>query len=699
MINMQTLNNIKMDIIKRVKVSVLSYASLFFINDIRFGVIFLVISFFNPNIGASGVWGLLSLQLFDYFVGKNDKLEIESYLLYNTLLVSIGIGFVFRLDIFVLLIITFLSVSTYLISILTKSILAKYHLPVLSIPFCIVMLLFFLAKGQYTNLYYAFNPFLIVDIKLTGLPFNLSLFFKSIGFIIFSPYVLSGLSIFILIFIRSRSIAIIMLASFYYGTWIEEYLTAIEWSDTSLIYSYNYILVAVGLGAVFMLPTIKSLLIMPFAIALSILINDALLTFFSPTNIPIFTASFNITIIVFLYSLRSLHFNNFPTSYGRTPEETLDWSLLDQKNKKFKIRILPPFIGNSYIYQSFDDKWTHRGLWKHALDFVYKDNNGNSFKQSKLQKENYYCFSAPVYAPISGVVSDICMEYRDNEIGCVDTKNNWGNYIIIKSSEEFYVLLCHLKQNSSILKSGDYIAYGQVIALCGNSGYSPEPHLHMHVQLSSFLGSETVPFYLDQYIDDNKKFKSGKIPKRGDSIHYSLFQKNSHVLPHNLDRKITYLYNDNKLSKPKIIEINTKVDEQTGRFFLKDNDNNKLYITKNNSGVSFDYFQGTIDSCLAKIYASIPGIPYYYEHNLHWQLPLSIKISKSPISFYFRFLFSYFFMDMKQDIAKLKFDNDDKKIIFSSSFKGRPIHGKVKLSEIGDIMLIESNNFSIRKIY
>lgn len=59
-----------------------------------------------------------------------------------------------------------------------------------------------------------------------------------------------------------------------------------------------------------------------------------------------------------------------------------------------------------------------------------------------------------------------------------------GNYIVIKF-EQFYVLLCHLKKDSVLVKEGDEVEEGVKLAEVGNSGSSIQPHLHLQVMHNS----------------------------------------------------------------------------------------------------------------------------------------------------------------------------------------------------------------------
>jgi Peptidase family M23 len=82
----------------------------------------------------------------------------------------------------------------------------------------------------------------------------------------------------------------------------------------------------------------------------------------------------------------------------------------------------------------------------------------------------------------------------DCAIGTVDAEHNWGNYVVLYDERGFYVEISHLAQCSMKVIQGDRIARGDFIGCCGNSGYSPQPHIHIQVQLTPEVGAATVPF-------------------------------------------------------------------------------------------------------------------------------------------------------------------------------------------------------------
>ena len=159
------------------------------------------------------------------------------------------------------------------------------------------------------------------------------------------------------------------------------------------------------------------------------------------------------------------------------------------------ISLKAPFAGSWSVYQGFDGAYTHQAAWKHALDF-FKTVEDKSYQNEGKSLSDYYAYGKPVLSPCSGRVVALLSSLPDNIAGEVDTINNWGNYILIQIHAGAYVLLAHLQKDSIKVALNTFVAPGQILALVGNSGRSPQPHLHMHVQESYVLGSRTVPFHL-----------------------------------------------------------------------------------------------------------------------------------------------------------------------------------------------------------
>lgn len=68
-----------------------------------------------------------------------------------------------------------------------------------------------------------------------------------------------------------------------------------------------------------------------------------------------------------------------------------------------------------------------------------------------------------------------------------------GNYVgIYHSSSNTYSYYAHLKTNSVIVETGDFVSAGQIIAEVGSSGNSTDPHLHFELWNPGVLTDPTI---------------------------------------------------------------------------------------------------------------------------------------------------------------------------------------------------------------
>lgn len=158
-----------------------------------------------------------------------------------------------------------------------------------------------------------------------------------------------------------------------------------------------------------------------------------------------------------------------------------------------------PFKGQWSCYQGFDGPHTHKEQWRYALDFV-QQREGRSFSGQGADLREYFCWGAEILAPLSGRVLECVADCPDNPPGEVNIQRRWGNYVMIQSASGPVVVLAHLQCNSLQVQVGQSVALGQVVGRCGNSGRSPQPHLHIHVQPGVRLGEPSLPFHLSHVI-------------------------------------------------------------------------------------------------------------------------------------------------------------------------------------------------------
>ncbi|RCX17208.1 peptidase M23-like protein [Anaerobacterium chartisolvens] len=199
---------------------------------------------------------------------------------------------------------------------------------------------------------------------------------------------------------------------------------------------------------------------------------------------------------VFLQSLKQLWgMLVVPLRYG---------SLIpDANNYRCQVKYSLPFKESwAVVNGGVDKKSSHS--WdiptqRYAYDFLMLDESGKSCVSDGNKASDYYCYGKDVLAPADGEVIEAVCGYPDSLIlgnGRADcsARDIRGNHILIRHSQREYSLLAHLQPGSIGAKIGDIVKRGQVIARCGNSGNSSEPHLHFQLQDGpSFFSSAGLP--------------------------------------------------------------------------------------------------------------------------------------------------------------------------------------------------------------
>jgi murein DD-endopeptidase MepM/ murein hydrolase activator NlpD len=168
-----------------------------------------------------------------------------------------------------------------------------------------------------------------------------------------------------------------------------------------------------------------------------------------------------------------------------------------------KVNYILPFKGTwKIIHGGITEETSHSwGILtqRYAYDFVITDEQERSFRGGPTSPDDYYCFGQDIVAPADGVVvavNDGICDYRSVGDYSIDwkTRDFRGNFIIIRHAAEEYSFLAHLQHGSIKVKKGDVVTQGSLLASCGNTGFSTEPHLHYHLQRgSSFWFSPGLP--------------------------------------------------------------------------------------------------------------------------------------------------------------------------------------------------------------
>jgi murein DD-endopeptidase MepM/ murein hydrolase activator NlpD len=267
-----------------------------------------------------------------------------------------------------------------------------------------------------------------------------------------------------------------------------------------------------------------------------------------------------------------------------------------------------PFWGEWTVTQGHDGEHTHKGDWGKAFDFMIKDENQNTYKSKGLLCENYYCYNKPVLAPADGIVEEIIDNVDDNEIGKVDTSNNWGNTIVIRHLPGLYTQMSHLKKGTFKVSKGDFVQKGDLLALCGNSGRSPEPHLHFQVQVTPLVGARTIdyPFaYYQQKEISGLELRQFSKPAEGDLVSgitgNALLKSAFDILP---DTSLKYSYTNDK-GVDVVEQWIAYTDAYNNKYLYCKETESSAYYVNDGSMFYFTAFYGNKKSLLYYFYLSV----------------------------------------------------------------------------------------------
>ena len=167
---------------------------------------------------------------------------------------------------------------------------------------------------------------------------------------------------------------------------------------------------------------------------------------------------------------------------------------------------------------------THGHGQAYAIDLIYEPEPGARpvFGAGRAFRPptDFPAFGEPVYAPADGVVVRVRDRAPDHR-----SRSTWvayafmmvegslrelagsrfvlGNHLVLDIGAGQYSLHAHLRRGSVLVRPGDQVYRGQIVAECGNSGNTSEPHLHFQLMDARRpLVAAGLPFdFIDARID------------------------------------------------------------------------------------------------------------------------------------------------------------------------------------------------------
>lgn len=184
-----------------------------------------------------------------------------------------------------------------------------------------------------------------------------------------------------------------------------------------------------------------------------------------------------------------------------------------------------PFDGAWLVVWGGDSEFTNYHAvvpaQRHAYDLVvWRD--GATFIGDGSRNEQYHAWSQPVLAPADGTVVGVLDGMEDSAPGAIGEQAGMeragpqehpaGNHVVIEVGDGEYILVAHFRRGTITVAEGDRVAAGDVLGLCGSSGNSSEPHIHIQLQDGPDLlspGTIALPLVFVDFVADGEAVASG----------------------------------------------------------------------------------------------------------------------------------------------------------------------------------------------
>ena len=141
-----------------------------------------------------------------------------------------------------------------------------------------------------------------------------------------------------------------------------------------------------------------------------------------------------------------------------------------------------------------------------AIDWLQLNSDNRFSRGDEKDVKSYAYYGAKVIAVADGVVVETLSTLDDQVPGqlpdpkTLTMENVDGNHVVMDLGHNKYAFYAHLQKGSVLVKKGDHVTRGQMIALLGNTGNTSAPHLHFHLMDGpSVLGSSGLPYVIDSF--------------------------------------------------------------------------------------------------------------------------------------------------------------------------------------------------------
>ncbi len=349
----------------------LAYSEILFARHRGVGLLFLVASVVRPpGTSAHDLWhgGLaLACGLGAVLLANGLALLLkmhpdsvrEGFIGYNALLIGLAVAVLFEPSpamVFVLLVsvVAVVFVTTGLRSTLGY----HFNLPVLSVPFLLVIYLALAARPVMRTL--ELHPYWLATGSWAGfLPAPVHDYLCALGAVLFAPNVLSGGLILVGLLVFSRYAVALTVVGFA-GAWLMvHHVFNLPQQDLFLYVAFNLMLTCLALGGVWFVPQRSSLVLAVGGMLLCAAVLAGASGLLADSGLPVLILPFNLTMLLMLPALRQRTEDIEPKAVdfiAGSPEANRDFykTRLARFGTRFALRLELPFRGTWQCTQGVD---------------------------------------------------------------------------------------------------------------------------------------------------------------------------------------------------------------------------------------------------------------------------------------------------------------------------------------------------------
>jgi murein DD-endopeptidase MepM/ murein hydrolase activator NlpD len=598
-----------------------AYAKVLFSRSPLVGALVLLATLTVPAAGVAGFVAASAANCAALALGlEADAVEDGSYA-YNAILLGLGVSQSFAVGHAAMLAMAIVGAAgCVLVTAALRSALGGItSLPVLSAPF---LLGFCGLLGAASWLGIERAPHAIDPWAALPVPAAIALFVKSLGALFFLPRLDAGALVLLALLVHSRIATLLGAAAFALTAGLALRLgVSLDEAAVQGI-GLNAALAAIGLGAVWFVPSAPSFAVGMLGAALSTAAFLGLAAPLGRVGLPPSILPFHVAVFAALLAMRRRSLDDRPKSVDflpGTPEENLAYYRTHRARfaSLYPVVFRLPFRGTWTCTQGVDGAFTHQGPWRHAFDFQVMGEDGRAFRDEGKAVSDYHCYRLPVLAAAAGTVVKVQSSVPESDVGDVNVEQNWGNYVVVCHAAGLYSVVAHLCPGSIKVAEGQIVAEGDVLGLAGSSGRSPEPHLHFQLQGSADLGSPTLPCRFGDVVVRNEtgalRAERALVPAEGEALRNLEIDEDiaAHLaFPPGRDMAFRL---DGAVER-----VASEVDVY-GRFQLRSKDRGAtLFHAKGAGGFTSLDAVGDPRSVLALLRAALPRVPFEGAESLQW---------------------------------------------------------------------------------